>query len=111
MGGAMFRWLRRKSADLHPEVAHLAALMREIEDVVRGGGAARWANQVSRCADIVERSDGYGVERFLQLYGGMGSINDLSLHRNGVPLVEENDRLGQLLSEAFELASRLKRSS
>jgi len=38
----------------------------------------------------------------------MGSLNDFILHRDGVPLVDENTELHRLLSEAFELASTLQ---
>lgn len=29
-------------------------------------------------------------------FGGMGSLNDLILHRDGVPVIEENDYLNEL---------------
>lgn len=104
----MFGWFRRKSGNLHHDVARLAALLRELEGRLRDGGARHWADQVARCADIVERSDAHGVDRFLSLFGGMGSLNDFILHRDGVPLVDENTELHRLLSEAFELASTLQ---
>jgi hypothetical protein len=30
------------------------------------------------------------------LYGGMGSFNDIVLHKNGIPLIQENDELDGL---------------
>lgn len=42
--------------------------------------------------------------------GGMGSLNDLVLHKDGVPLVDENNKLDSLKDELFEFCSnRVKR--
>lgn len=104
----MFGWRKRERSTLPPDVQELAGLMRAIEDLLRTGHDTGWAQQVARCAELVEKSDAYGLSRFLKLYGGMGSINDVVLYRDGVPLTEENDRLHRLLSEASELARRLQ---
>lgn len=42
---------------------------------------------------------------FRNLYGGMGSLNDLVLYRNGKVLMSENDELDQLRSDLFNLLS------
>ncbi|WP_420107405.1 DUF6966 domain-containing protein [Leclercia adecarboxylata] len=42
---------------------------------------------------------------FLNLYGGMGSLNDLVLYRNGKVLMSENDELDQLRRDLFNLLS------
>ena len=34
-------------------------------------------------------------------FGGMGSFNDLILHRDGVPLIEENDYLNELRKQLY----------
>ena len=38
-----------------------------------------------------------------QMYGGMGSFNDLILHKDGKPLGDENDELDKLRDELFQL--------
>lgn len=93
---------------LHPDVQELDRVMRAIEDLLRTGHDTGWAQQVARCAELVEKSDAYGLDRFLNLFGGMGSINDVVLYRDGVPLTEENDRLHRLLSEASAMARCLR---
>ncbi len=40
---------------------------------------------------------------FLSFYGGMGSLNDLVLYRNGKVLMDENDELAQLRRDLFNL--------
>ncbi len=37
--------------------------------------------------------------------GGMGSLNDLVLHKNGIPLIDENNKFDKLKDELFELCS------
>lgn len=39
----------------------------------------------------------------LRLYGGMGSLNDLLIYKDGVLLINENEELDQIRSELFNL--------
>lgn len=94
---------------LHPEVAEFATVLRALETHLRTYDEPYWAAQVERCAGWAERSDYYGVERYLGLLGGMGSLNDVVLHREGHRLVAENDELQALLSRAGRLAGALCR--
>ncbi len=42
--------------------------------------------------------------------GGMGSLNDLVLHKKGVPLIDENNEFDKLKDELFEFcSSRIER--
>jgi len=36
------------------------------------------------------------------MLGGMGSLSDVVLHKNGKPLIEENNRLNKVLDELYE---------
>jgi hypothetical protein len=92
---------------LHPEVQALANLLREIEAMLSEHGEVQWAKEIASCITIVERSDAYGFHRFLKLFGGMGSLNDVVLCREGSVLKAENVRLRSLLTQASELGRRL----
>lgn len=94
---------------LHPDVQALASVMHDLEDFLRDQGQDHWAESVGHSARLIDRSDAYGLERFLGLFGGMGSLNDLVLWREGDPLRAENERLDELLSRAWTLAKRLAR--
>ena len=104
----MFGWIQHDRSRPHPDVQELAGVLRAIEDVLRKERSTSWAKEVARCAELLEKSDVHGVDRFLKLYGGMGSVNDIVLYRDGVLLTEENDRLHRLLSEANDLGQRLR---
>jgi hypothetical protein len=67
-----------------------------------------WAHNVRKAADEVSCSDVHGLSRFLSFFGGMGSLNDLVLQRNGQVLRAQNDQLDALRSNAWNLANRLK---
>ena len=82
--------------------------MREIENLLRSASDAGWADEVARCADLVEQSDAHGLERFLKLYGGMGSINDVVLYRDGSLLSGETDQLHRLLADTAAMGRQLR---
>ncbi|TXH34481.1 MAG: hypothetical protein E6Q98_18345 [Rhodospirillaceae bacterium] len=84
---------------LHPDVARLAEFLKKIEDLVETESGDHWAAHVRRCRAAVERSDAWGAYRFLSMFGGMGSINDVGTQR----------ALRIALSEAYNLARALIR--
>jgi hypothetical protein len=96
---------------LHPDVQALSDVMHELERFLRDQGQAHWADNVARCVRSIDQSDAYGAHSFLALFGGMGSLNDLVLWREGVMLEAENDRLQGLTSKAWDIASRLAREA
>ena len=93
---------------LHPEIKQLADLMGEIEDRLRSNGEISWANKVAKCRRQVEASDAHGAQQFLGFLGGMGSLTDLVLHRDGLPLSAlENEAFAAILTKTVTLARRL----
>lgn len=92
---------------LHPDVQALLDAMRALEAHLEHFDGF-WAGHVRRAADEVAKSDAHGVQRFLALFGGMGSLNDVVLHRDGKPLPVENDQLANLRSKAWVLAHNLR---
>ncbi|WP_432443477.1 DUF6966 domain-containing protein [Rhizobium laguerreae] len=92
---------------LHHDVARFATVLKRLALLLTANGAGFWGNHVEACRRAVENSDVWGVRRFQDLCGGMGSLNDLVLQRDGSPLLYENDELHALLSEARVLASEL----
>jgi hypothetical protein len=63
---------------------------------------------VKQATDEVAQSDAHGLTRFLSYFGGMGSLSDLVLVRDGQPLAVENDQLDRLRSNAWRLAFALR---
>jgi hypothetical protein len=92
---------------LHPEVQALLDAMRALEAHLNHFDDL-WAGHVRRAADEVANSDAHGIERFLALFGGMGSLNDVVLQSNGKALTVENDQFDELRSKAWLLAHNLR---
>ncbi|MCM2468675.1 DUF6966 domain-containing protein [Agrobacterium vitis] len=94
--------------ELHPDVAEFLHALRDLEHFLADHGEMSWANSIRQAANSVGNSDAYGLLKFSSLFGGMGSLNDLVLHKDGRMLTEENDRLSSLRDRAGRLATRLK---
>lgn len=92
---------------LHPEVQSLLNAMRALEAFLIDHDDF-WAANVRRAADEIAKSDAHGLQRFLGLFGGMGSLNDLVLYHDGVPLAGENVQLASLTRKAWRLAEDLR---
>lgn len=92
---------------LHSDVESLLTAMRALQTHLDTCNDF-WAAKVERAADEVANSDAHGLQRFLSLFGGAGSLNDLVLQRDGVVLGWENDRLDTLRSIAWNLADQLR---
>lgn len=92
---------------LHPDVQALSSALHDLERFLRKQDQEHWAGSVGRCARVVDQSDAYGVEQFLRLFGGMGSLNDLVLWRDDDPLKAENEKLDELRSRAWTIANSL----
>lgn len=93
----------------HPEVQQLAEALCALEAHLRANGAPDWADHIDRCATLIQQSDYYGVVRFFGLLGGMGSLSDLVLCREGQILTLENEKLEALLGRAYRIADALRR--
>ena len=52
--------------------------------------------------------DPYFIRRIMNIYGGMGSFNDLILHKNMKPLKKENDELDDLRNDLYEECANLR---
>src|SRR4051794_31538121 len=107
MGGKLTFGCYAHVMQLHPDTQALLTAMRRLERHL-DAYECFWAEQVRCAADEVANSDAHGVRRFLGFFGGMGSLNDLVLQRDGRPLSIENDELDVLRSKAWGLANGLR---
>lgn len=93
--------------ELHPDIVRFCTLLKELEGLLQDNDACFWAEKIGRCRRSAENSDEWGVHCFLGLFGGMGSLNDLILHRNKMPLDQENDELRTLRERAWRAGKDL----
>lgn len=79
--------------------------MERMADLLKSGGYTDWSVSIIKLAKEYEIDPDNTRQAFRNFYGGMGSLNDLVLHRDGKVLLIENDELDQLRSDLFELLS------
>ena len=77
--------------------------LREIADFLRANGDANWSSAFERMADGFPSDPDETKRKVRGCYGGMGSFNDLVLHKQRVPLRKENDQLECMRQELWEL--------
>ncbi len=69
------------------------------------GGYTEWSASVFKLAKKYSIDPESTKHTFRNLYGGMGSLNDLVLYSNEKVLMSENDELDQLRGDLFKLLS------
>ncbi|GAC1569313.1 MAG: hypothetical protein NVS3B3_23610 [Aquirhabdus sp.] len=66
-----------------------------------------WANALEKFSKEIRISPDATAARILAMYGGMGSLNDLILYKNGQPSALENIELDALRSELYQLCHQI----
>ena len=85
------------------DIQKTEAVLSRMSDLLRIGGLSDWADALNSCV-LDLRVDPVGVRaKIVSMYGGMGSLSDLVLYRNGQPMIRENNELDGLRSELYQL--------
>lgn len=71
--------------------------------LLRLAGINDWALALETFESEIVKSPDATSAKILSTFGGMGSLNDLVLYKNGQPLIAENGEFGKLRSELFSL--------
>ncbi|CQI88886.1 TPA: DUF6966 domain-containing protein [Yersinia enterocolitica] len=79
--------------------------MERMATLLELGGYAEWSASIFKLAKKYVIDPDNTRHIFRNLYGGMGSLNDLVLYKNGKILMSENDELDQIRSDLFNLLS------
>lgn len=79
-------------------------VLSEIVNILSDNDEGSWAVYFKSCESQLDVDYREGIYNIRQVYRGMGSFNDLILHKHGLPLQKENDRLDQLRHELYYLS-------
>ena len=101
-----------------PQTQELMAVLDELASVLAGDGDTHWTEWVREARAQLLNDDGWGVDRLLAAYGGMGSLSDVVLanvYKDGVSAwkpghIELNEKFAALRTKAWELATAIQRS-
>jgi hypothetical protein len=80
------------------------AVLARMVELLRMGGSVNWAAALERHRASLAGDMVATAARIRAMYGGMGSLNDVVLSKDGRMLGEENDELDTLRSKLYELA-------
>lgn len=98
-----------------PKATELLNILDELVALLHAAGEMHWVRWLESDAHRLREGDFYGVEHFLNAFGGMGSINDLIIHPenghriSGSELQRVNELLNTLLSRGAVLAKEIVR--
>ena len=84
------------------------AAMKRIAELPRIAERDRWAEIFDELTQQIEDDPEVAVGKTLSTYGGSGSPNDIVLHKNGKPLVDEDDEFDALREKLFELCTEFR---
>lgn len=84
-------------------IQNVELVLKRMAELIRIDGRNDWANALEKCRGEIAGSPNATAAKILSMYGGMGSLNDLVLYRNGLLLMAENDEFDILRSELYEL--------
>lgn len=89
--------------------AELVSTLRDIEELLVQQGELVWAKRIRQTRysveDVGESSASYVMAMFRS---GMGTFDDLVLHKDGRWLTDENDQLHALKGRAWALAVAMR---
>ncbi|GLO49147.1 hypothetical protein D3C76_658740 [compost metagenome] len=84
-------------------ISQIIQTMVRISELLRLGNEDEWATRVDQYRKELPNDSSHILSKILRLYGGMGSLSDVVLYRNGQPLISENNELAELRTKLYEL--------
>lgn len=84
-------------------ISEIQGVLHRMSQLLLFSGLDDWATAISRLASKAD--DGYAMVRpeIRRMYGGMGSLNDIVLYKDGRVLKEENDEFDTLRERLYDL--------
>ena len=74
----------------------------DIANVLSSNDEDSWAKTFEKLSSELDFDCESSIFSLRKLYGGMGSFNDIVLHKNGIPLIRENDELEDLRHKLYK---------
>lgn len=74
----------------------------EIANILSSNDEISWAKAFEKLGYELDIYYESSIDSLKGFYGGMGSFNDIVLHKNGIPLIQENDELDDLRHKLYK---------
>ncbi|MWP62259.1 DUF6966 domain-containing protein [Gilliamella sp. Pas-s25] len=88
---------------MNNHIKKIKLILIKISILLKEGNYPDWGNSFMKFSEDIEINFEAVKNQILILYGGMGSFNDIVLHRNKKPLINENNRLDDLRTQLYKL--------
>lgn len=87
------------------ELHQIEVILNNMEFLLKDCNLLDWSKIFSRLSNHIKSDPQNTLYQIVMLYGGMGSLNDIVLSKNGEILKDENDRFDMLRNSLYELLS------
>jgi len=84
-------------------IENVERVLKKMAALLRIGARNDWADALEKFSSEIANDPSATSASILAMYGGMGSLNDIILYKNGQPLTTENDEFDSLSSELYQL--------
>ncbi|MBV4508202.1 hypothetical protein HU751_025540 [Pseudomonas sp. BW13M1] len=84
-------------------LSDIEMILTRMIELLRIGAFNDWAVALEKLKAGFESDPERASLKLLSMYGGMGSLNDVVLYKDGQPLVSENNELDFLRSQLYDL--------
>jgi hypothetical protein len=92
-------------------IQKIKAILERMVTLLRLSEDYDWANAIENLREQISIDPVEAVYRIRSLYGGMGSLNDIVLYKNGQPFVAENNEFYAMKIELYDLCSEMSHPS
>jgi hypothetical protein len=92
-------------------IQKIEKVLSEMSTLLDQNTETSWARYIDKLRYRINIESDSTIIDIKALFGGMGSLNDLVLSKDGKPLTHENNKLDALRKELYELCSPYKRIS
>lgn len=84
-------------------IQNIQTILTQMAVLLRAGGGNDWALALEMFREDIVNDPNATSSRILSTFGGMGSLNDIVLYKNGQALTKENDELDELRTKLYSL--------
>lgn len=85
--------------------------LKSIAELLRDNGIHNLAQSLDNLRARADQDPDQFIDDVKRLFGGMGTLNDIVLSKDGKPLIEENDRLEEFRDKLYSACSSYKYKS
>lgn len=85
----------------------MEVVMARMIEILDANGDNNWASALEKLRKQMAVDPSFVSAQIRGMYGGMGSLNDVVLYKNGQPLVMENNEFDDLRTELYGLCHKI----